>query len=248
MVVFQGGYNSNDEVSDPDEEDGQVYTHREYHDSGATKLYRTYQIMPRPDGKGTFERMIEEKHFNPDGVCMVDIHFSVGQSFLSRKHYHPSQSLKSEKLFFVDDEVTMQCRKVGHWRDYYDGGGIKKEMVYDNHGVRTGFCKRYHPDGSIAWIKDYTKEYEENLRNFKNRMGKLELSAMDAARVLGFETFPTCVHEVNRQYRILSLPLHPDKQGANVSDESTEKFIALSRARDLLRENFEKTPPVCKCE
>lgn len=248
VIKFSSGWNSDNESSDEDELDGKVFTYREYHDSGTTKLYRTYQNKPHPSGTGTYQRLIEEKHFNPDGVCMVDIHFSVGQSYMSRKHYHPSQSLKSEKLFFVEDEVQMVCRKVGHWREYYDGGGVKAEMVYDNHGVRIGFCKRYNRDGSIDWIKDYTKEYEQNLSDFKNRMGKMDFSTTDAARVLGFEVFPPCVHEVNKQYRILSLPLHPDKQAhGTVSDESTEKFIQLSRARDLLREHFEKFPAKCVC-
>ncbi|KAA8496043.1 hypothetical protein FVE85_2198 [Porphyridium purpureum] len=238
VVQFSSAYGSDQEDSDSDEEDGRVFTQREYHDSGQLRMYRTYQVKPNPNGSGVYQRLIEEKHFNPDGVCMVDIHFSVGQPYLSRKHYHPSQSLKSEKLFYVEDEVKMICRKAHYWREYYDGGGTKSEVQYDGHGVRIGFCKRYGRDGSILWIKDYTREYQDNLHEFKSRIGELDFSYADAAKHLGFDAIPATMKEVERQYRLMSLPLHPDKQGV-VSEEMTEKFIELSRARDSLREYFD---------
>mmetsp|Transcript_9428 Transcript_9428/g.16375 ORF Transcript_9428/g.16375 Transcript_9428/m.16375 type:complete len:306 (-) Transcript_9428:84-1001(-) len=247
LVTFQTSYASDDDQSDEDEEDGKVYSIREYHDSGQLKMYRTYTIKQKPDGSGVYQRMIEEKHFNPDGVCMLDVHFAIGQPYLSRKHYHPNQRLKSEKLFFIEDEVTMRARKTGYWRDYYDGGQVQAEIQYGQHGVRIGFAKRYGYDGSILWVKDYTKEYIDNMSELKTRLGEFDFSAQEACQLLGFSSFAPCIHSVNKAYRKLSMPLHPDKQGT-VSEEMTEKFIELSRARDILKEYFEQTRVECECE
>jgi antitoxin component YwqK of YwqJK toxin-antitoxin module len=233
------GYNSEEDVSDEDEEDGSLHTDRTFHDNGQQKYKRTYQKLTARGDLPACERIVEEKHFNPAGVCMLDIHFGLGQPYLSRKHFYENQRLKSEQLFFVEDERTMKARKAGHWRDYYDGGNIKSEMQYDQNGVRCGFCKRYNNDGSLEWVKDYTKDYIERVSEFNSKKGRLDFTEHDAAALLGFQggVLPQTAAEVNREYRKHCAPLHPDKTS---DPDATEKFIEVSRARDLLLKAVEE--------
>jgi hypothetical protein len=99
------GYSSDNDASDGDEEDGRLVTEREYHDNGVQRHFRTYQNTVSPSGKH-YQRVVEDKHFDTDGVCRLDVHFAIGSPYLSRKHYYPCQTLKSESLFWVDDEVS----------------------------------------------------------------------------------------------------------------------------------------------
>jgi len=235
------GYDSGNDVSDEDEEDGKLFTQRQYHDNGQQKFIKTIQRLPARGSLPACERLVEEKHFNPSGVCMLDVHFGLGQPYLSRKHYYESQRLKSEQLFFVEDERTMQARKAGYWRDYYEGGNVKSEIQYDQNGVRCGFCKRYNEDGSLEWVKDYTKDYIERVSEFNSKKGKLDFTEHDAAALLGFEVgrLPRTAAEINREYRKRCAPLHPDKTS---DPDATEKFIAVSRARDQLLKMVEGKP------
>ncbi|GAB0490350.1 hypothetical protein MMPV_001584 [Pyropia vietnamensis] len=231
------GYSSDNDDSDADEEDGRMHTRRERHDNGNMRYLKTYQNAVDAHGR-PYERLVEEKHFDVDGVCRVDVHFALGQSYLYRKHYFANQRLKSESVFWVEDEVTMACIKTGWWRQYYDTGNVASEMQYDHHGIRMGFCKRYAPDGVIEWVKDYTKDYQERLAAFNRRKGELSsLSVMEAAKQLGFEAIPETVKEVNSVYRTKCAPVHPDK---TPDPDATEVFISLSRARDVLVAYFEK--------
>jgi hypothetical protein len=109
------GYSSDNDASDEDEEDGRLVTEREFHDNGVQRHFRTYQNAVSPAGKH-YQRVVEDKHYDTDGVCRLDVHFAIGSPYLSRKHYWPSQTLKSESLFWVDDEVrwTTGGRPVSH--------------------------------------------------------------------------------------------------------------------------------------
>lgn len=234
QITFHG-YNSDNDDSDSDEEDGRLINQKEYHDNGMPRYFRTYQNCV--DANGTpYQRMIEEKHFDIDGVCRVDVHFAVGQPYLYRKHFWPNQRLKSESVFWVDDEVTMACRKWGHWRTYYDTGNVQTEMQYRD-GVRYGFCKRYAQDGAIEWVKDYTKQYLERIAQFNEKKGKVAFTVMDACKILGFNAIPSSMKDVNSQYRTKCAPVHPDK---TPNPDATEVFIKISRARDVLKDFFEK--------
>eukprot|EP00188_Purpureofilum_apyrenoidigerum_P000019 Plantae.Rhodophyta-Purpureofilum_apyrenoidigerum.ctg10099.p2 GENE.Plantae.Rhodophyta-Purpureofilum_apyrenoidigerum.ctg10099~~Plantae.Rhodophyta-Purpureofilum_apyrenoidigerum.ctg10099.p2 ORF type:complete len:280 (-),score=60.16 Plantae.Rhodophyta-Purpureofilum_apyrenoidigerum.ctg10099:1609-2448(-) len=235
IVAFRG-YTSDNDDTDEDEDDGELRTERRYHDNGNPCFYKTYQINKDVYGS-EWERMVEEKHFDVDGVCRVDVHFALGQPYLYRKHYFPNQRLKSESVFWVDDEKSLKCRKIGWWRQYYDNGNVKSEIQYNDKGVRIGFAKRYGSDGTIEWVKDYTKEYEEKMHMFNDKKGKLAFNEIDAALLLGFDGLPKTMSEVNSRYRQLCVPIHPDKKP---EPEATETFIRLSRARDVLREYFEK--------
>lgn len=234
QLVFVG-YNSDEDVSDHDEDDGRMYHIKEYHDNGNLRYFKSYQVAYDREGH-PYDRMVEEKHFDTNGVCRVDIHFALGQPYLYRKHFWPRQTLKSESVFWVEDEKSMLCRKAGWWRTYYEGGNVKSEMQYNKDGVRIGFCKRYGPDGAIEWVKDYTKEYQERIETFNAKKGNISFTVMDAANLLGFESLPEGMAEVNSRYRTTCAPLHPDKKP---DPESTEKFIQLSRARDILKDYFE---------
>lgn len=228
-------YNSDNDDSDADSDDGEMHTERHYHDNGQPRHFRTYQL--RHDSNGhQFQRLVEEKHYDTDGVCRVDVHFALGQPYLYRKHYWPNQRLKSECVFWVDDESTLQCHKTGHWRTYFDTGNVKTEMEYKD-GVRIGFCKRYAPDGTIEWVKDYTKVYMQRIEDFNTRKGSLSLSIRDAWDLLGFDGVPPSMKEVNSQYRTKCAPFHPDK---TPDPDATDKFVQLSRARDVLQDYFEK--------
>ncbi|KAJ8900805.1 hypothetical protein NDN08_000105 [Rhodosorus marinus] len=228
-------YNSDEDDSDEDEEDGRLISEKYYHDNGNPKFYKTFQkLYSRGE---PWDRVVEEKHFDVDGVCRMDVHFALGQPYLYRKHYYPNQRLKSESVFWVEDEKSLKCRKIGWWRTYYDTGNVKSEIQYNDKGVRIGFAKRYGHDGTIEWVRDYTKDYEDKLWSFNDRKGKLVFSEVDAAQMLGFEGIPKTMSEVNSRYRQLCAPLHPDKKP---EPESTEQFIRLSRARDVLKEYFEK--------
>lgn len=234
------GYKSEDDDTDEDEEDGRMYTERQWHDHGALKYMRTYQVLNWPGRPGaTFERLVEEKHYSPDGVCMLDHHFALGQPYLSRKKYYWNQRLQSEQLFFVECERTMKSRKSGHWREYYESGQIKAEVQYDENGVRRGFCKRYGEDGSILWVKDYTKQHMMRIEEFNEKHGKVAFSLTEAAKLLGFADgkLPPTVDDVNRAYRKNCAPLHPDKAP---DPDSTEKFIQISRAREVLVKHFDE--------
>ena len=166
-LQLHDGYRSDQDDSETDEDGGYLQTEWRYHDNGAMSYYRTFARRHRatdvhasaPDA--FYERLVEEKHFDPSGVCRVDVHFALGQPYLYRKHYHPNQRLKSERMFFVEDEESMRCRKAGHWRTYYDSGNVQSEIVYNKDGVRCGFCKRYGPDGTVEWVKDYSREQQE---------------------------------------------------------------------------------------
>lgn len=203
QVCLRTGYCSDDDKSDDDEAEGRLFTEKHYHDNGQPKYFRTYQILPAKGNLQRAERLVEEKHFDVGGVCCLDIHFALGQPYLSRKHFHWNQRLKSEKLFFVEDDRTMVCRKAGHWREYYEGGQIKSEIVYDANGMRTGFCKRYAEDGTVEWVKDYTKEQGERIAEFNAKRGNLAFSVEEAAKLLGFPGGrpPEERAEVDRMYR-----------------------------------------------
>lgn len=140
------------------------------------------------------------------------------------------------------DERTMQARKAGHWREYYEGGQIKSEIVYDEHGVRNGFCKRYGIDGSQEWVKDYTKEYGERIAVFNAKRGKLSLNAEEAAFLLGFPEgyVPKDRKEVDSYYRKKCAPLHPDK---SPDPDAHERFVEVSRAREVLIKWLEPERP-----
>lgn len=234
QLVFVN-YSSDQDDSDEDEEDGRLINIKEYHDNGQPRYFRTYQNCCDAQGK-PYQRMVEEKHFDTDGVCRVDMHFAVAQPYLYRKHFWPNQRLKSESVFWVDDEVTMSCKKVGYWRTYYENGNIKTEMQYRD-GVRYGFCKRYAEDGAIQWVKDYTKQYMERIEQFNDKKGKVSFSVADACKVLGLQPMPASMKEVNSQYRSRCAPVHPDK---TMDPDATEEFIKISRARDVLKDYFEK--------
>lgn len=228
-------YNSDQDDSDSDEEDGRLINIKEYHDNGQPRYFRTYQNCTDSHGR-LYQRMIEEKHFDTDGVCRVDVHFAVGQPYLYRKHFWPNQRLKSESVFWVDDEVSMSCKKWGHWRTYYENGNVMSEMQYRD-GVRYGFCKRYADDGAIQWVKDYTKQYLERIEHFNEKKGKVAFTIMDACEILGFASVPASMKEVNSQYRTKCAPVHPDK---TPDPDATETFLKISRARDVLKDFFEK--------
>merc|ERR1711879_1015478 len=106
-------------------------------------------------------------------------------------------------------------------------------MGYDANGVRSGVCKRYGLDGSLEWVMDYTKEHIERINEFNAKKGRIDLSVGEAARLLGFPKgyAPSTPTEVNKQYRKVCAPLHPDK---TPDPEATECFIEVSRARDTL--------------
>ncbi|CAN8074139.1 unnamed protein product [Agarophyton chilense] len=227
-------YNSDQDDSDSDEEDGRLITTREYHDNGQPRLFKTFQRLNDHSGM-PYRRIVEEKHFDIGGVCRVDVHFAVGQPYLYRKHYWHNQQLKSESVFMVDDEVTMSCKKWGHWRTYYESGNIKTELQYRD-GVRYGFCKRYAPDGAVEWVKDYTKQYLDRIENFNEKKGKVSFSIMDACDVLGFESLPGSMKEVSSQYRTKCALFHPDK---TPDPNAAEEFTKISRARDVLKDYFE---------
>jgi len=231
QLCLANGYNSGDDDSDPDEEEGKLFTERYYHDNGRQKYFKTYQPLPAKGDLPEAQRIIEEKHFDIDGVCRVDIHFGLGQPYLSRKHVHENQRLKSEQLLFIEDERTMQARKTGWWREYYLDGNIKSEMQYDANGMRCGFCKRYGPDGTIEWVKDYTKDYTERVGEFNAKLGKVALSVSQAAKLLGYSegSLPKDAAEVDRVYRKVCMPLHPDK---SPDPDANERFIEVSRARE----------------
>lgn len=245
-ICLAHGYNSDDDHSDCDEAEGFLHTERQYHDNGQLKYIKTYQSVPPSTDreKGylpAYERVVEEKHYDPDGVCMLDVHFGLGQPYLSRKHYHNNQRLKSEKLFFVEDERAMTCRKAGHWRTYYENGSIQSEVQYDGNGVRCSFCKRYAPDGQIEWCKDYTKDYINRVENANQGSGNTahaQFGINEAARTLGFPEgrLPRSAHEVNREYRRQCTLLHPDKSDA---PDASFRFEEATRARDLLLRMFE---------
>ncbi|CAE7365079.1 unnamed protein product [Symbiodinium sp. CCMP2592] len=241
-VALAQGYLSEEDDSDADEVDGKLYTEKYYHDNGNPKYFRTYLRLPPTVTQRACERVVEEKHFDVDGVCRLDVHFALGQPFLSRKHFYPNQRMKSEKLFFVEDERTMQARKAGHWREYYEGGQVKSEIQYDEHGVRNGFCKRYGIDGSQEWVKDYTKEYGERIAVFNAKRGKLSLNAEEAAFLLGFPEgyVPKDRKEVDSYYRKKCAPLHPDK---SPDPDAHERFLEVSRAREVLIKWLEPERP-----
>lgn len=227
-------YNSDNDASDTDSDDGCLQNERYYHDNGQPRHFRTYQLQHDSNGL-PYQRIVEEKHFDIDGVCRVDIHFALGQPYLYRKHYWPNQRLKSESVFWIEDEATMKCLKTGHWRSYYDTGNVESEIQYRD-GVRYGFCKRYAHDGTITWVKDYTKSYMQRVDSFNQRKGNLSLSIQEACHMLGFDALPKSAKDVNSSYRTLCAPLHPDK---TPDPDATEKFIQLSRARDVLLLHFE---------
>lgn len=234
QICLLNGYNSGDDFSDSDEEDGRLFHERLYHDNGNQKFFRTYQQLPGLGGMPPAQRLVEEKHFDVGGVCRLDVHFGLGQPYMSRKHFYENQRLKSEQLFFVEDERTMQARKAGHWREYYPGGNVKSEVQYDSNGIRCGFCKRYGEDGTVLWVKDYTKEYQSRIDDFNTRKGLVDLSSVDeAASLLGFKSgeLPRDSSEVDKVYRKRCLPLHPDK---TPDPDAAERFIELSRAREVL--------------
>lgn len=235
QVIRFREYSSDVDDSDSDEDDGTLITKREYHDNGQIRYLKTFQNCHDSSGM-PYERVIEEKHFDTDGVCRVDVHFAIGQPYLYRKHYWPNHRLKSEMIFWVDNEITMACRKWGHWRTYYEHGGIQSEFQYKD-GVRYGFCKRYSEDGAIKWVKDYTKEYMEKIDNFNEKKGTFAFTIRDACNVLGFENVPNNMKEVNSQYRMKCAPVHPDK---TPDPDATETFIKISRARDVLKDYFER--------
>jgi len=236
-VCLANGYNSEDDKSDEDEEDGVLYSERLFHDNGNNKFFRTYQILPAVGMQHAAQRLIEEKHFDVGGVCRVDVHYALGQPYLSRKHFYENQRLKSEQLFFVENERTMKARKVGHWREYYEGGNIKSELKYGENGICLCFCKRYSEDRGLEWVKDYTKDYIERLTEFNAKKGKLDFSIEEAARLLGFVDgkLPQDSNEVDRIYRKRCMPLHPDK---SPDPDANEKFIEVSRAREVLLKHF----------
>jgi len=212
-------------------------TDRLYHDNGNQKFKRTYQRLPATGSLPEAQRLVEEKHFDVDGVCRLDVHFGLGQPYLSRKHFYWNQRLKSEQLFFVEDERTMKARKAGHWREYYETGSIKCELQYDANGMRCGFCKRYAADGALEWVKDYTKDYMERIDDINSKRGQLKFSIKEAAKLLGCTdgSIPKDASEVDRLYRKACKPLHPDKCA---DPDANERFIEVSRAREVLLKHF----------
>lgn len=237
QICLKDGYNSAEDDSDADEAEGRLITERTYHDNGQPKHFKTYQVLPAKGPLPAADRLVEEKHFDVGGVCRVDYHFGLGQPYLSRKHFYENQRMKSEQLFFVEDERTMQCRKVGYWREYYEGGNVMTEKQYDANGMRCGFCKRYANDGTLEWVKDYTKDYLERLTDFNAKRGKLAFSIEEAAKLLGFAPgqLPSDPGEVDRVYRKRCMPLHPDKCP---DPDANERFIEVSRAREVLLKHF----------
>lgn len=233
QISLANGYNSGEDDSDADEEDGRLISERSYHDNGNPKFFKTYQVLSATSTLPEAHRLIEEKHFDVGGVCRVDYHFGLGQPYLSRKHFYENQRLKSEQLFFVEDERTMKARKTGYWREYYEGGNTKSETQYDANGIRCGFCKKYGDDGALLWVKDYTKDYLGRIAEFNSKKGNLDLSVEEAAASLGFAPgqMPTTSTEVDRVYRKKCMPLHPDK---SPDPDANEKFIEVSRAREVL--------------
>lgn len=235
QAMVYAGYSSDQDNSDEDEGDGALQTVVKRHSNGAPMHSRTFQVLVDARGR-SFERMVEEKHFDPDGVVRVDVHFALGQPYLYRKHYWANQRLRSESVFWVSDETKMTCVKTGHWRTYYEQGGVQSELQYRD-GVRIGFCKRYAPDGAITWVKDYSKEYQQRIENFNKAKGQVDFSLADACSVLGLDSFPESMREVNSNYRAKCAPVHPDK---TPDPEATEEFIRISRARDVLKDHFER--------
>lgn len=232
------GYNSDDDDSDEDESDGRLQHVFDYHDNGQLRHSKTF--WPTKDANGNkYDRLVEEKHYDPDGVVRVDNHYAIGQPYLYRKHYWPTQQLKSESVFWVEDEVTMTCKKTGHWRTYFDTGQVKSEIQYRD-GVRFGFCKRYNRNGAIEWVKDYTREYQQKIENFNEKKGQVDFSLGEAVKVLGLGSVPASMREVNSHYRAKCAPVHPDK---TPDPDATEQFIRISRARDVLKDYFEKKGP-----
>lgn len=228
-------YTSDNDDSDADSVDGALENERHYHENGQPRHFRTYQLVYDANGLPC-QRVIEEKHFHIDGVCRVDVHFALSQPYLYRKHYWPNQCLKSESVFWVEDEATMKCHKTGHWRTYFESGNVESEMQYRD-GLRTGFCKRYSADGTVTWVKDYTKQYMDRIESFNQRKGTLSLSLREAYDLLGFDKMPMSMKEVNSHYRSRCAPVHPDK---TPDPDATEQFIHLSRARDVLLQHFEE--------
>lgn len=228
-------YSSDNDDSDPDEEDGRLITERETHENGVQRHFRTYQNCVGRTGR-PYQRVVEDKHFDTDGVCRLDVHYAIGSPYLSRKHYYPNQTLKSESLFWVDDEETMEMHKVGHWRTYYEGGNIKTELQYKD-GVRYGFCKRYAHDGAIEWVKDYTKDYLARVDEFNEKKGNVALTILESCHILGMDELPPSMKEVNSTYRQKCAPVHPDK---TPDPDAVEEFLKLSRARDTIKVYFEK--------
>lgn len=235
QAIVYYGYGSDQDDSDEDETDGAMETSEEYHDNGTRRFSKTFQRCKDPIGR-SYERLVEEKHFDPDGVVRVDVHFALGQPYLYRKHFWPNQRLRSESVFWVLDEVTMECQKTGYWRTYYEHGGVQSELQYRD-GVRIGFCKRYGPNGAITWVKDYTKEYLQRIESFNERKGRVDFSLADACAVLGLNQLPPSMREVNSQYRVKCAPVHPDR---TPDPDATEEFIRISRARDVLKDYFDK--------
>jgi len=231
------GYTSDQDDSDDDEEDGRLYNEKEYHDNGQQRFFRTYQKLPAKGSLPACERMVEEKHFDVGGVCRMDVHFGLGQPYLSRKHYFQNQRLKSEKLFFVEDERTMKSKKAGHWREYYDWGSVMSELVYDANGMRCGVAKRYAEDGTVEWLKDYTKDYMGRVEVFNNKRGQFACNVQEAALLLEFPPgkLPADRKELDHHYRKKCAPLHPDK---SPDPDSHEKFLEVSRAREILIEHL----------
>lgn len=136
----------------------------------------------------------------------------------------------------VNNCRSMTMHKVGWWRQYYENGNVKSEMQYKD-GVRIGFCKRYAPDGAVAWVKDYTKEYMQRVNEFNEKKGKVAFTILESCSILGLDGLPPSMKEVNSQYRVRCAPVHPDK---SPDPDATEEFLKLSRARDTLKAYFEK--------
>lgn len=242
QVCLRNGYVSDDDCSDADEDDGKLFTEQHHHDNGQPKYKRTWQVLPAKGHLPSVERLVEEKHFDVGGVCRVDTHFGLGQPYLSRKHFYENQRMKSEKLFFVEDERTMASRKAGWWREYYDSGNVMSEMQYDQNGIRIGFCKRYGPDGTIQWVKDYTKDYLERLAEFNSKKGRIDLSVEEACKLLGClgpdgPPMPQTKQELDRIYRRRCAPLHPDK---SKDPDAHERFVEVSRAREVIMKHLEE--------
>ena len=234
QLVFKG-YSSDNDQSDSDEEDGRLMTKRKFHANGNPMLFRTFQIRYDRNG-AAYERLVEEKHYDVDGVCRVDVHFAIGQPYLYRKHYYQNQRLKSENVFWVDDEVKMTCKKYGWWRQYYENGNVKSEIQYKD-GVRFGFAKRYEEDGTTTWVKDYTRDYLERIEKFNEKKGQVRFDLSGACDILGLDGLPDSMKEVNKRYRVKCAPVHPDK---TPDPDATEQFIKISRARDVLKTYFEE--------
>jgi antitoxin component YwqK of YwqJK toxin-antitoxin module len=245
-ICLANGFHSDDDDSEGDEDEGRLYTENYHHANGQLRYTKTYQniaakTLPSGEYLPPAERLVEEKHFSPEGVCMLEVSFVLGQPYLFRKHYHHNGRPKSEKLFYVEDDRTMKCRKAGTWRTYWDTDSIASEVQYDGNGQRHSFCKRYNRDGTIEWCKDYTKDYQERIH--KSTFGETKdrtaiTSSEDAAQILGFPAgrLPRSSHEVNREYRRQCNLLHPDKSDA---PDAAERFEEATRAKDLLLRMFE---------